>query len=299
MKNNFFKPDKDGTVLHLTKSGRWERCTIPVGCTRHVDPTTVKNITPVQEPPEWSREAWENRSDVLSVEDYNGYEPPEYDPMDEMKMGSPEDERPAYVKKQVNYHYSCPSCRVPFEPVKTVAEMDAQVQVHDCDNLTRGEAHKRRKVLKEDMGVIAFMDKVGFKPSHEQCHSYQTACADCAEQHELKLYDVFTREELGDIVREDSMFYNPQRQQVVNTVDANGEEAGYLSNNFRSVINDVPPFEAWQYLPNKSTRQLRLESEGVNYGNHIAEDESCRVCGQTISDMYCMDCWSPAGYLNS
>lgn len=175
--------------------------------------------------------------------------------------------------------------------------MDAQVDVHDCDNLTSPEMHRKRKIVKETFGVSAFMDRVDFKGEHDECKSYQTACADCAEKHELALYGLFSREELGNIVREDSMFYNPNRELFLTTTDVNGEKLNFMSHELRGVLSDFPQFYQWQYLPDKSERQLQLEREDVNYGNHIDDDNNCRVCGQHVYDMYCMDCWVPSGYL--
>lgn len=299
---NFFKPAKDdGTVLHLTKSGKWEKCTIPVGCTRHVDPSTLNNLKAAEEAPEWSREAWESRDTTLSVEDYNGYDPEEdYDPMDDMKMDVSSAlvaQHNSYEKKRVNYHYECPNCKIPFEPAKSVEAMDEQVAQHDCENLNRIEMHKKRKMVKASLGYSKYMDKFDFDSEHEGCKSYQTACADCAEKHELQLYELFSREELGDFVREDSMFYNPERKQFATTKDVNGEELSFLSHTFMSSTGDIPDWQRWQYLPNKPARQLELERQGVNYGNHITEDDDCRVCGQHVYDAYCMDCWIPSGYL--
>lgn len=302
---NFFKPSKDdGTVLHLTKSGKWEKCTIPVGCTRHIDPKSFKgNFNVAEEPNEWSEEAYNNRSTALSVDDYNGYDPDEdYDPFDDMKMNvNPAliAQHNAYELKRVNYHYTCPNCGVPFDPAKTVEVMDEQVAVHDCDNLTPVEMHKKRKAFKETYGVSKFIDMTEFVADHDICRSYQTACADCAEKHELQLYGLFSREELSNIVRKDSMFYNPERKQILTTTDVNGEEINFISHVVSGVLSDFPESQKWQYLPNKSERQLQLERDGVNYGNHIEADDydNCRVCGQQVYDMYCMDCWVPSGYL--
>lgn len=94
---NFFKPSKDdGTVLHLTKSGKWEKCTIPVGCTRHVDPKSFKGgfDLNVEDVAQWSEEAYRSRSTSLSVDDYNGWEPEDDDPFDDMKMDFKSDREP-------------------------------------------------------------------------------------------------------------------------------------------------------------------------------------------------------------
>lgn len=251
---NFFKPNKDdGTVLHLTKSGKWEKCTIPVGCTRHIDPKSFKDgFKVVKDFDEWSEEAHNARSNVLSVDDYNGWEPEEDDPFDDMKMNV---------------------------------------------NPSSVEMNQKRKAVKEQYGVSEFISMTDFNAEHEACKSYQTACADCAEKHEMKLYELFSREELGNIVREDSMFYNPDRKLILATTDVNGEEVKFLSHEFRGVLSDLPQWQQWQYLPNKPARQLELEREGVNYGNHIGDDKICRVCSQQVYDVYCMDCWVPSGYL--
>lgn len=298
---NFFKPNKDdGTVLHLTKSGKWEKCTIPVGCTRHIDPKSFNTVA-AQEYPEWSREAWENRNTTLSVEDYNGYDPEYYDPMDEMKVGDYDSfvsNQNKYELKRTNYHYVCPSCGIPFEPAKTVEKMDEQVNNHDCDNLTPVEMHKKRKMFQANYGVSKFMETTEFEGEHDYCKSYQTACADCAEKHELNLYQLFSREELANIVREDSMFYNPNRKQILTTTDVQGQEFTFVSHVVMGVLNDFPASQKWQYLPGKTPRQLQLEREGINYGNHIDDNDNCRVCGQHVYDMYCMECWVPSGYLD-
>ena len=295
---NFFRPAKDGTVLHLTKSGRWEKCTIPVGCTRHVDLSKLSSaeILKLEKDSIWSEEsANEQAGASLSVEDYNGYDPEaDYDEFDDMKIiVNPAliAQHNAYELKRVNYHYACPECKIPFESVKTVEAMDKQVSLHDCENLTDLEAYKKRKLIKADMGVYQFGEKVKFEGEHKDCKSYQTACADCAEKHELKLYEFYTRHELSQIVRNDSMFVDHERRQRV------GDDGEYFSSEYMGGISDIPEFEKWQYLPNKSQTQLDLEREGLNYGNHLNDEDECRVCGQHVYDMYCMDCWSAAGYL--
>lgn len=252
---NFFKPNKeDGTVLHLTKSGKWEKCTIPVGCTRHVDPRGLNNMQPGAEVPEWSREAWENRDTTMSADDYNGWEPEEDDPMDDIKM---------YIRPVANEN-------------ETVAV-------------------KRREYKSSNFN--AYRDKVSFKSDHEQCKSYQTACPECAEKHELSLYELFSREELSMIVREDSMFYNPERKQILEYTDVNGEPLYFMSHVMSGVLNELPEYERWEYLPNKSQRQVDFERSGVNFGDHLNDEHECNVCGQYVYDMYCMDCWVPSGYL--
>ena len=301
---NFFKPSKDdGTVLHLTKSGKWEKCTIPVGCTRHIDPKTFKNYKEFAlSPDKWSEEAYEESNKTLSVGEYNGYDPEDnYDEFEDMRV----DESYAktapvsnsYELKRVNYHYTCPECKIPFEPVKTVSAMDAQVAKHDCDNLTPFEMHKKRKLLQNEIGVYGFMERTRFASEHDQCKSYQTACAECAEKHELKLYEMFSREELETIVRKDSMFYNPAYQHMLTTTDVTGAEIKFLSHATMSVLSDFPGWQKWEYLPDKNENQLQLERKGINYGNHIDDEDDCRVCGHHVYDMYCMDCWTPSGYL--
>jgi hypothetical protein len=224
------------------KTGELENCTVGDGCRLHEH--ALKGL---------NKKAVEDIASEIDVE-----------------------EESPYTKKRVLYHYACDNCSMPFEGVKTVAEMDEQVKAHDCDNLTDFEAHKVRKVLKQQMGYTKWREATEFKSEHEQCKSYQTACTECAEQHEMNLYNFFTFNEMSNIVRPDSMFYKKK------------EGWDFIS-------DDLP--ERWQYLRGKNGTQLEFERQGINFGNHLDDGDSCRVCNQYSGDAYCMDCWSPSGYL--
>lgn len=260
---NFFKPAKDGSVLHLTKSGRWEKCTIPVGCTRHVDltkinPDSVKDVELFSKAldNEWSEEAYMSRNTVISPDDYNGWEPEEDDPFDDMKMNV------------------------------------------TANSISSEDAALSRKTFKAVNGVSAYIDKIGFSSSHDECKSYQTACKECAQKHEVKLSELFSLEELSLIVREDSVLYPAERKQFMLTTDVNGEEVRFMSHAVAYVLDEFPESEKWNYVPNKTEHQLVLEREGINFSDHTNDDGECRICGQYVYDMYCMECWTPAGYLN-
>jgi hypothetical protein len=249
---------KDGKVLRLgsdpSVEKNWETCKVTThACKRHSHPANANKM------PEFDEQ---NEKDDLD---------------ENQAVLFAEYTKPSYQFKRVNYHYSCPECEIPFEPVKTEEEMDAQVSLHDCENLTDYEMYKKRKIIKSKMGYSAWYDAVSFKPEHEQCVSYQTACTECAEKHELKLYQFYTFNELSSLVRPDSLFYKP-------------------SNSEWGLFPSIP--QSWQYLRNKSGTQLELERKGINFGDHYDENKGvCKICGGTDSDMYCMNCWHPAGYL--
>lgn len=297
---NFFKPAKDGTILHLTKNGRWEKCNIPVGCTRHVDLSKLdaNNVKDVELfgqalDNEWSEEAYLNKSTVLSPDDYNGYVVEDDDEFDDMKVDN------GYVLINSYYNYACKDCGCSFEPSRNVETMDSQVAEHKCEELSSVDMQKKRKIFKLEKGISAFMKSVDFKPLHESCKSYQTSCRECAQKHEDALRELFSKEELSCIVREDSGLYDPSRVQMVKFKDVTGEQLNVMSNVVRGVLDDFPEFMKWPYLPNKSKQQLELEQSGINYGNHKDDDNNCRVCRQYVYDMYCMECWTPPGYLDN
>lgn len=292
-------------VLHLTKSGRWEKCNIPVGCTRHVDlskldASNVKDVELFSQAldNEWSEEAHLNRNTVLSPDDYNGYVVEDSDDFDDMKVRD-DAYSVGYVSVNSYCHFTCPACGHVFAPSRNVATMDAQVSQHICGELTSEEAQNKRKLFKVEKGISAFMKSVDFKPLHEYCKSYQTSCRECAQKHEDALRELFSREELSYIVREDSGLYDPSRAQMIQVKDVTGKQLDVMSHVVRGVLDDFPEFMKWQYLPDKSKQQLKLEQSGINYGNHKDDDNNCRVCGQYVYDMYCMECWIPSGYLDN
>lgn len=273
---------QNGEELFQTKSGVWEKCTQPHNCKRHIHPQRnegkeeAARIAAIIEQ--------ESRRQNEAIENFENLTLAEY-----------ENAAPKYEFKKVNYYYSCPKCRVPFEPVKTIVEMDAQVMNHDCDNLTSDEMHKKRKIVKEEMGSAKYLETLTFTPQHQECTSYYNACPDCAEKHEIKLYKFFTLEEMGNIARPRSVFSRPQ---VEKTMDI-GEEGNpfiVLTPSVSSTLQELP--ESWQYLPNKSGMQLELERKGINFDNHYDEETgTCKICGSKDQDVYCSNCWSSSGYL--
>jgi hypothetical protein len=273
---------QNGEELFQTKSGVWEKCTQPNNCKRHIHPTVTSGkqeaarIAAIIEA--------ESQKQNEAIENFEAFSLSDYD-----------DSTPKYQFKKVNYHYSCPNCKIPFEPVKTIVEMDAQVMSHDCENLTSLEMYKKRKLIEEEMGVVAYQDMLTFKPEHEECASYYNACPECAEKHEINLYKLFTFEEMGNIVRPGSVFSRPQISKTMD-IGQEGEHFVVLTPNVSSTIDSLP--ESWQYLPNKSGMQLELERKGINFGDHYDEEYGyCKICGSKDQDAYCMNCWTPSGYL--
>lgn len=275
---------QNGEELFKTKSGKLEKCSNPSGCTRHVHPSPSANKNQAaQVAAEIAAYSKEQDSAVEGLESA----------LSSFEGGK------GYNVDEKGFHYTCPNCQTIFDSTKIEYDMDEQVKVHDCDNLTNKEMHQRRKRLMRDMGTIAWLDATNFKSPHEQCLSYQTACRDCAEKHEVQLYEFFTMDEMADIVRPDSVFFRPYKPRTIDlSLPEEAERDIVIRKNVLDVLNDFSESQYWQYLPEKSGMQLELERKGINPSSHYDyENGYCKVCGSKDIDAYCANCWTPSGYL--
>jgi hypothetical protein len=273
---------QNGEELFKTKSGKLEKCTNPSGCTRHVHPpVTDGKSAAAKVAAQIAAQSSANDEAVASLD----------------AAMSHFEQNKAYEFKKVNFHYTCPTCKTIFNPVKTEEEMDSQVDAHDCENLTNAEMHQRRKRIMRDGGTLAWYDGIDFKPKHAECVSYQTSCTKCAEEHEIQLYEFFSMDEMKMICRPDSLFARPDYSRTED-IGINGESYVITKPEVIGVLHDFPESQAWQYLNDKSGMQLELERKGINVSDHYDyENGVCKICGSKDLDAYCMNCWTPSGYL--
>lgn len=180
---------------------------------------------------------------------------------------------------------------------EAIESLDVTLSVFD--NPTNDEMHQHRKRFQRDEGTLKWYDEIEFKPEHEECKSYQTACTRCAENQELRLYKHFTMDEMSHLVRPDSLFAKPNDARIVDiSLPSESEPFMVTRPDVIATLHELPESQAWNYLPEKSGMQLELERKGINFKDHFdKENKVCKICNSPELDYYCMDCWTPSGYL--